>query len=59
MEMTMSVTGERTEHSATTAAVDVTYWTTEFERVLSGFASAVSAADRRPQPGQKSQREDR
>lgn len=55
----MSVTGERTEHSATTAAVDVTYWTTEFERVLSGFASAVSAADRRPQPGQKSQREDR
>jgi hypothetical protein len=36
----MSVTGERTEHSATTAAVDVTYWATEFERAYLITAAA-------------------
>jgi hypothetical protein len=44
MEMTMSVTGdERTEHSATTAAVGVTYWATEFERIYSMTAARICA----------------
>jgi hypothetical protein len=44
MEMTMSVTGdERTEHSATTAAVGVTYWATEFERIYSMTAAGICA----------------
>jgi hypothetical protein len=42
MEMTMRVTGEeRTEHGATTAAVGVTYWATEFERIYSMTAAGI------------------
>jgi hypothetical protein len=42
MEMTMSVRGgERTDHCASAAAVDVTYWATEFERVYIMTAARI------------------
>jgi hypothetical protein len=42
IEMTMSVRdGARTEHSATTAAVGVTHWATEFERVYLMSAARI------------------
>jgi hypothetical protein len=42
MEMTMSVRGgEQTEQSATTAAVGITHWATEFERVYLMTAARI------------------
>jgi hypothetical protein len=47
MEMTMSVRdGERTEHCATTAAVGVAYWATEFERVYVMTAARIRGKPR-------------
>ena len=38
--------GEQTNHCATTAAVDVTYWATEFERVFITPAARIRGAQK-------------